>query len=174
MYSGLQWLCKSELLKLQNEGCTCASLHEARAQYNSRPSAISEHAQKMTGYTWQLPVKMATRKRTRTSSSSSFDSSQSEKKDRHQITIRTFESWQGQYNAPHRSLTWLRCDKDPSDRSFISMLWCELYRTRINRQTNFSSTWIQGTSNQRTSSVVDHANSNQHKSCDGISQGKLG
>ena len=60
---------------------------------NSRPSAISEHMQEMTGYMWHLPVKMAGRKRTRTSSSSSIDSSQSEKKDRRQITISTFEKW---------------------------------------------------------------------------------
>ena len=51
---------------------------------------FSEHAQEMTGYTWHLPVKMAGRKHTSTSSSSSFDSSQYEKKDRCQITIRTF------------------------------------------------------------------------------------
>ena len=37
------------------------------------------------------------------------------------------------------------------------MLWWEHCRTRINRQKNFSSAWIKGTSNQRTSSVVGQA-----------------
>ena len=67
---------------------------------------FSERAEEMTGYTWHLPVKMAGQKHTNTSSSSSCDSSQSEKKDRRQITIRTFKKWQGQYNTPHKSLTW--------------------------------------------------------------------
>ena len=119
----------------------------------------------MTEYTWHLPVRMAGQKRTSTSSGS-FDSSQSEKKDRRQITVRTFKRWQGQYNAPHESLTWLRYDKDPSDRSLVFVPWCEpcrKYEARIKGQKNFSSAWIQGTSNQRTSSVVDHVNSNQHK-----------
>ena len=59
----------------------------------------------MTGNTWHLPVKMAGRKRTSASYSSSVECSQFEKKDRRQITVRTFEKWQGQYNTPHESLT---------------------------------------------------------------------
>ena len=109
---------------------------------------------------------MAGRKRASTSSGSSYESSQSEKKDRRQVTVRTFEKWQGQYNPAHESLTWLRCDKDPNDRSLVSVLWCEpcrKYEARIKGQKSFSSAWIQGTPNQRTSNIVDHANSNQHK-----------
>ena len=120
----------------------------------------------MTGYTWHVPVKMAGRKRASASYSSTVECSQVEKKDRRQITVRTFEKWQGQYNTPHESLTWLRCDKDPNDRSLVSVLWCEpcrKYEARIRGQKSFSNAWIQGTSNQRTSSVIDHANSNQHK-----------
>ena len=78
----------------------------------------------------------------------------------------TVERWQGQYNTHHENLTWLRCDKDPSNKSLVSVLWCEpcrKYEAQIKGQKNFSSVWIQGTSNQRTSSVVNHANSNQHK-----------
>ena len=50
-----------------------------------------------------------------------------------------------------------------SDRNLVSLLWCEpcqKYEARIKVQKNFSSAWIKG---QRTSSVVDHASSNQHK-----------
>ena len=101
-----------------------------------------------------------------TSSSSNYESSQSEKKGRRQITVRTFEKWQGQYIPAHESLTWLQCDKDPSDKTLISELWCEpcrKYEARMKGQKNFSNAWIRGTSNQRTSNVIDHASSNQHK-----------
>ena len=128
--------------------------------------SFSEHVREMACHTWHLPVKMAGRKRASASYSSNVECSQSAKKDRRQITIRTFERWQGQYNTPHESLTWLLCDKDPNDRSLVSVLLCEpcrKYEARIRRQKNFSTAWIQGTPNLRTSSVVDHANSNQHK-----------
>ena len=85
-----------------------------RTQYNGRPSAIFRACARDD----QLHVALAcqngwSKTYKYTSSSSIFDSSQSEKKDRCQITIRTFKRWQWQYNAPHES--WLRCDKDPSD-----------------------------------------------------------
>ena len=109
---------------------------------------------------------MACRKRASSSSNSSHDSSQFDKKDKHQITVRTFEKRQSQYNPSHSSLTWLQCEKESSYRSLVSVLWCEpcrKYEARIKGQKNFSSAWIEGTSNQRTSSMIDHANSNQHK-----------
>lgn len=81
---------------------------------------FSEDEQEMTGNTWHLPVKLVSRKRTSTSTSSSFDSSQFEKKDG-KSNIR---------NSPHESLTWLQCDKDPSDRSLVSVLWCNPCQTR--------------------------------------------
>ena len=84
----------------------CAHTHRwPRAQYNGRPSAIFRACARDDQLHVAMLVKMAGRKRTSTSSSSSSDSRQSENKDRCQITIRTFERWQGQYNAPHESLT---------------------------------------------------------------------
>ena len=46
------------------------------------------------------------------------------------------------------------------------MLWCEhcrKYEAGIKGQKKFSSAWIQRKLNQRTNSLIDHANSNQHK-----------
>lgn len=110
---------------------------------------------------------MAGGKRTSSSTRSSCDSSHLyRKKNRRQITVTTFEMWQSNYNASHKSLTWLQCDTDPSDRSLVSLLWrepCRKYESRIKGLKSFSSEWIQETSNQRTSRVIDHANSSQHK-----------
>ena len=119
---------------------------------------FSEHAQEMTSYTWHLPVKIAGRKRKSTSSIVlALILASLRRKTGAMITVRTFEIWQEQYNAPHKNLTWLRCDKDWSDRSLVFVLWCELcrkYEARIKGQKNFSSEWIQGTSSQWSSSVV--------------------
>ncbi len=87
------------------------------------------------------------------------------KKRKCQITVTTFNKWQGQYNSLHKSLLWLRCDKDRTDRRLVSALWCCIcrkYEKHITGLKNFSKAWIDGTDNQRTSSVVDHASSNQH------------
>ena len=80
--------------------------------------------------------------------------------------MKTFERWQGQYNTEHKSLSWLRCERDPRDKTLVSVLWCEVcqkYEARIRGQKSFSKAWIEGMANQRTSNVLDHANSGQHK-----------
>ena len=98
---------------------------------------------------------------------SSSSLSESEKKlDKRQVTVNTFGKWQGQYNTSYETLTWLRCDKDTSDRGVVSSLYCDIcrkYESRIKAQKNFSLAWIKGTTNHRTSSIIDHAKSVQHK-----------
>ena len=45
------------------------------------------------------------------------------------------------------------------------MLWCEACRKHedgITGMKNFSKTWITGSSNQKTSNIVDHATGEQH------------
>ena len=77
-----------------------------------------------------------------------------------------FFLWQSQYNREHCSLLWLRCDKDQDDRRMVSMLWCNIFgnhERNISGLKNFSRAWIKGTTNQRTSNVLDHATSNQHE-----------
>ena len=55
---------------------------------------------------------------------------------------------------------------DCSDKSLVSTLWCEVcrkYERRIDSKKNFSRAWIDGSTNHKTSNVVDHASSEQHK-----------
>ena len=97
--------------------------------------------------------------------SSSGDSSGS-KVVKRQIGYKTFEKWQVQYNTKHRTLTWLRCDTERGNACVISLLWCEVcqsYERKICSQKNFSKVWIDGSGNHRTSNVIDHATSSQHK-----------
>ena len=112
-----------------------------------------------------VPDKMAGRKRG-SSSTDCASTSGAEKKVKRQLSVKTFERWQGQYNTEHKSLSWLRCERDPRDKTLVSVLWCEVcrkYEARIRGQKSFSKAWIEGTANQRTSNVLDHANSGQHK-----------
>ena len=63
-------------------------------------------------------------------------------------------------------MTWLHCDTDKSDPTVIDTLWCHTCRTseaKIIGMKNYSRVWISGSTNHKTSCVVDHANSNQHK-----------
>ena len=56
---------------------------------------------------------------------------------------------------------------DEEDRPVISILWCIVYRKyegRIWGQKNFSTAWINGSANHKTSNITDHACSEQHKS----------
>ena len=59
----------------------------------------------------------------------------------------------------------MRCTKDDDDKSLVSTLWCDVCRqheARITGMRNFSASWITGSTNHRTSSIVDHAKSEQH------------
>ena len=116
------WLCSagpsdSTFLSFLFSFCSVYVALYLRAQSNGQPLAIFREFARDDRLHAAPACQNGRLKHTSTSSSSSFDTSQSEKKDKRQITISTFEWWQGQYNAPHESLTWLQCDKDPSDRS---------------------------------------------------------
>ena len=48
----------------------------------------------------------------------------------------------------------------------MALLWCSVcrnYQDKIYSMKNYSSTWVTGTENQRTSNVLDHVACNQHK-----------
>ena len=95
----------------------------------------------------------------RVSACSSSDSS-STKRNKRQVSVATFEKWQRQYDSDYQSVLWLRCTKDDNDRSLVSTLWCDVCRqheARITGMSNFSASWITGSTNHRTSSIVDHA-----------------
>ena len=85
------------------------------------------------------------------------------KRQKRQITLSTFNKWQVQFDRDYSSLSWLRCDTN--DNVLIDKLWCHActkYESYITGMKNFSSAWIKGSTNQKTSNVVDHATSEQH------------
>ena len=103
----------------------------------------------------------------RVSACSSSDSSSStvSKRNKCQVNVATFEKWQRQDDSNYQSVLWLQCTKDDNDKSVVSTLWCDVcqrYETRITGMRNFSASWITGSTNHRTRSIVDHAKSEQH------------
>ena len=104
-------------------------------------------------------------KRVSTCSSSDSSSSTVSKRNKRQVSVATFEKWQRQYDSDYQSVLWLRCTKDDDDKSLVSTLWCDVcrqYKARITGMRNFSASWIAGSTNHRSSSIVDHAKSEQH------------
>lgn len=83
-----------------------------------------------------------------------------------QVPLRTFQKWQSQYEQEYTSLSWLRCHTDRHRSDLVNSLWCEVctkYESSIWSLKNFSRAWLTGSLNQRTSNIVSHAESEQHK-----------
>ena len=99
--------------------------------------------------------------------SSEEQASSASKQPRRQVKHDTFLKWQRNYEKDHQSLAWLRADRDTNDKSLVSTLWCAMcrkYESQISGQRNFSRAWIEGSVNHKTSNIIDHATSDQHKS----------
>ena len=60
----------------------------------------------------------------RSASSSSSDSCSKKRN----VFITTFERWQKQFDRNYQTSSWLRCEKDPSNCSLVSTLFCEVCR----------------------------------------------
>ena len=83
-----------------------------------------------------------------------------------QVALTTFEKWQRNLDAQHQTLTWLKCDKDAKDKNLVSLLWCSAcreFKDKICSRKNYSHARVSGSTNQRTSNILDHANCDQHK-----------
>ncbi len=96
---------------------------------------------------------MSSRKRT-------ADSAPTTSSKKRNVTVTTFNKWKTQFERDHSTLSWLRCDVSKEDKTVIEMLWCEACRKHedgITGMKNFSKAWITGSSNQKTSNIVDHA-----------------
>ena len=92
-------------------------------------------------------------------------SGESSKRTKRQVTIATFNKWKTQFEHEHETLSCLCCNEDASDKSIVALLWCQACRTHkhsIMGLKNFSTAWINVSTNQKTSNVLDHAKSNQH------------
>ncbi len=113
----------------------------------------------------------AQRKRWCSSASSSSSNAESSgicspvaKKRKRQAKVATFDKWKREFNPKYRTLEWLQCDKDLSDRSLVSTLWCGVcrrYQDKLHEMRNY---WVAGSTNHKTSNLVDHATSEQHTS----------
>ena len=99
-------------------------------------------------------------------STSSSSATTPAKEAKRQVAVSMFERWQRNYDRDHQTLSWLRCDTDKADRNLMALLWCLAcrdYQDKICSMKNYSSAWITGTENQRTSNVLDHVACDQHK-----------
>ena len=120
----------------------------------------------MTAQTPVRSAKMAAQRLggKRSVNSGSSDSCSSAPK-RRKVTVTAFEKWQKQFDKEHQTLSWLRCCKDQSNRSLVSTLFCDvcrLYEDKIEGMRNYSPVWVNGSANQKTSNIIDHAKSDQH------------
>ena len=85
------------------------------------------------------------------------------KKPKREVSVATFQKWQKQEEKEHKTISWLRCDKQ---QSHVTSLWCQACRkfeNNIRGVKNFSAAWIVGTANQKLCNVIDHARCDQHK-----------
>ena len=100
---------------------------------------------------------------TKRSIGSSASASESQPKQaKWQVSVATFQKWQSQQEKEHKTLSWLRCDKQ---QKYVESLWCETCRRfedKIRGTKNFSAAWITGSTNHKLSNVLDHARSDQH------------
>ena len=81
--------------------------------------------------------------------------------------MNTFYKWQRTYEKEHQSLSWLHCDVDSHNKTLVSKLWCAVYHkyeANVTGHKNFSRVWIDGSGNHKTSNILDHLTSEQHKS----------
>ena len=95
-------------------------------------------------------------------------STSASKRAKRQVSVATCEKWQREFNRDYQSLLWLRYDVDKADRSLVATLWCEVCRTykeKIRFMRNFSGVWVSGSTNHKSSNIVDHGKSEQHTAC---------
>ena len=80
------------------------------------------------------------------------------------VTVTTFNKWKTQVECDHNTLSWLRCDVTKEDKMVVEMLWCEACRKHEDSIVGMknSKAWITGSSNQKTSNIIEHATSEQH------------
>ena len=95
-------------------------------------------------------------------------SSSCSKRSKRQVTVATCEKWQREFDRDYQTLLWLQCDVDTANRSLIDTLWCDVcrtYQTKIQYKRNFSAIWVTGSTNHKSSNIVDHSKSEQHIAC---------
>ena len=87
------------------------------------------------------------------------ESNSNARKAKQRITKATFEKWQKGLEMKHQMLSWLRSDLDAKGTHVVSLYCaiCRKYQADIQLFKNFRRDWIVGSTNQRTSNLIDHA-----------------
>ena len=113
---------------------------------------MAEMAERGTTYS-QRNLAKSSRKRT-------ADSAPTTSSKKRNVTITTFNKWKSQFERDYSTLSWLHCNVSKEDKTVVETLWCEACRKhedRITGMKSFSKAWINGSCNQKTSNIVDHA-----------------
>ena len=95
-----------------------------------------------------------------------YSTPSSSKKAKRHVAKANFDKWQRELEKDHWTITWLRCEVEKMPEHCVSKLFCAVcqrYEGKICGMKHFSRAWITGSSNQKTSNIVDHAKSDQHK-----------
>ena len=86
---------------------------------------------------------------------------------RRRVSYATFSKWKVDHDRQWQTLTWLGCISAlEQGKKLASALCCEIctkYHDRIKGRKNFNEKWITGAESLRSSNVLDHARSEQHK-----------
>ena len=87
------------------------------------------------------------------------------KKTKRTVSLPTFRKWQRELNKEYDSVVWLKCEQDGATGTVVAMFCevCRKYEDKIQSLRNYSPVWIHGSTNLKTSSVTDHAKSDQHR-----------
>ena len=128
------------------------SVYLVPARAHGEPRRMSEMAERGATSS-QRDLAKSNRKRT-------ADSAPTISSKKRNITVTTFNKWKSQFERDYSTLSWLRCDVSKEDKTAVETLWCEACRKhedRITGMKNFSKAWINGSCNQKTSNIVDHA-----------------
>ena len=103
-------------------------------------------------------------KRNVPSSSSSSGSGDSYLFKRRTVSIATVDKWILDHDKALNTKTWLQYEK--TDRSHVAKLKCIICKRfvdKVQSSRNFSPAFVDGSTNLRTSSFMDHAKSDMHK-----------
>ena len=86
---------------------------------------------------------------------------------RRRVSYASFLKWKVDHDREWQTLTWLGCISAlEQGKKLVSALCCEIctkYHDRIKGRKNFNEKWITGAESLRSSNVLDHARSEQHK-----------
>ena len=82
------------------------------------------------------------------------------------VTHSTFLKWRGELDKEFHTISWLDCEvRNERVKKVVTKLKCKAcikFQSKIAGRRNYSNTWIVGADSVRTSSIKDHACTDQH------------